>query len=258
MGYKIIDVEQNTEAWFRERLGRISGSRFGKILQLSPPRKDEIIKAIKAQGNEVDPKLTIPKLLPLLSEEGRYNLFKQGDKKIEFWRTIAERLFTTPDEDDENFGEDSRMRGHRLEPAALARFEKETGLKPEAVGIVQSEEHKDMIVSPDAVIFADKKKTLIKEAVEAKNFENAHHAEAVITKKLPSDLWPQVVQYFIVIDTLEKLHVVFHSDNTPYEKLQYFELEIKREDIQWRIDEYKQYELDTLRLMDEIVNEYAF
>lgn len=259
MAYRIIDVDQNSEQWFKERRGRITGSRFGKVLQLQAPLKADLLKAIKAQGNEVDDKMTIPKLLPLLSEESRYNLFKQADKKREFWQVVAEKLFNIPEEDDEFFGEDSRERGHRMEPMAIARFEKETGLRTRPVGIIVNSEHDGIAISPDAIVAEEITTDMdIVEAVEAKNFENAHHAEAVITKKLPNELWPQVIQYFIAIDTLQKLHVVFHNDNTPYEKLQYFCLTIERKDIEDKIATYKQFELDTLHYIDEIVSEYAF
>ena len=259
MSYKIINVEQNSMQWFKERLGRITGSRFPKVLELKAPLKEDIVRAIAAQGNEFDPKATIPKLLPLLSEESRFELFKQGDKKREFWKVVAERLFNVPEEDDENYGEDARDRGHRLEPEAIARFEKETGKKTSKVGLIVSEDNEGMAISPDAIVAEEITEGMeILEAVEAKNFENAHHAEAVITKKIPKELWPQMIQYFIVIDTLERLHVVFHNDNTPYEKLQYLCITIERKDVESKIEQYKQFELDTLRYIDEIVSEYAF
>lgn len=251
MLYKILDLDQNSEQWYVEHLGKITSSRLSKLVNDKLALKEDILRAIKAQGNELTGKETIQKLLPMLSEESRYELFKAGEKKKEFWRLVSERLFTIPEE-----YEDPRDGGHRKEPDAIARFEKETGIKTSKVGMIISTENENMGVSPDAVIFT--KKNIITEAVEAKSFENAHHAEAVITQKLPKDLWPQMIQYFIVIDTLEKLHVVFYSENTPYPRLQYFEITITRKEVEDQIANYRQQEVDILRYVDEIVSEYAF
>lgn len=266
MSYRIVNVEQNSEQWFKEREKKITGSRFGKIYNQTLPLKDKILEAIRAQGNEVDPKLTIPKLLPLLSEDSWYGLFKDGEQKREFWKLVAEWLFTVPDIGEEGFQEDPREGGHRKEPIAIARFEQETGLKTSNVGLVVNEQHEGIAISPDAVIFdkvmteingRDEEVDWITGAVETKNFENAHHAEAVVTNRIPKEIWPQILQYFIAIDTLNTLYVVFHSQNTPYVRLQYKCFEVKRKDIADKIQAYKDYELRALRYVDEIVSEYV-
>lgn len=258
MAYRIINVDQNSEEWFKEREKRITGSRFGKIYSQTLPKKEDIVKMIHAQGNEFDPKSTIPKLLPLVSEDSWYTMFKEGEQKREFWKLVAEWLFTVPDEGEDGYGEDAREGGHRKEPLAIARFEKETGKKVQTVGIIVNTENEGIAISPDGIV-ADKitDDMEIIEAVEAKNFENAHHAEAVISGRIPKEIWPQIFQYFIAIDTLQTLNVVFHSENTPYPRLQYRCFEVHRKDIEDRIESYKQYELRALRYVEEIVEEYA-
>lgn len=251
---KIVNVQQNTREWFLAKRGKISGSSLGKVYQEKGFLKGDLIEKLTEHGIEFNPKDTIPKLMEHVTPEIRFELFREIEQKRAFWQILSERLFPPKTEQEEE--EDARNRGHRLEQAACDEFEKETGKTVRRdVGMIVSDENDNMSVSPDGTIWDDK---TIVEAVEAKNFEDAHHVEAVVTQKVPKELWPQVIQYFIVIDTLKELHLIFHTDRAVHPRLKYFRITIKREDIQYEIEKYKTYELNALRLMDEIVEEYAF
>lgn len=257
---KIINVQQNTPEWLLKKRGKIGGSSLGKIFQEKGFLKNDLVLLFDKHNIEYAKNSkgacgeTINQLLERITPEIEYELFVQMDKKRGFYKVMAEKLFRPKTEEEEN--EDARDRGHRLEDQACERFTKETGIKvSREVGMIESDENKDMIVSPDGVVF---NKKIITEAVETKNFEDAHHVEAIDTGRVPSDIWPQVIQYFIVIETLEKLHLVFHSDRTIHQSLQYFCITIERKNIEEEIERYKRFELNALRYMQEFVEKHAF
>lgn len=254
----IIDVKQNTPQWFKAREGKFTSSKAGDVLGDKNFLKPDLIAALVASGVEFNEKDTIPKLIPLLTPEAKYQLFRNGPKKIGFYKLAAERLFDPLDE------EDARGRGQRLEPKAIERYAKETGkIVKIGVGLCVNDDNPNICVSPDALIYTParvngKDVKVCTEAVEAKNFEDGHHLEACWTNKVPQKLMPQVIQYFLTIDELQIVHVVFHTDRTQHKKLQYHVVDVKREDVQYLIDYQREFEENALRLIDEIVSEYAF
>lgn len=168
-------------------------------------------------------------------------IVKRGTgKKIGFYELIAERLATEPEGD-----ETPLDRGVRLESEALERFEKETGKKVDNELVIWTREDNESIaVSPDAVIG----KT---EAVEVKCLSSARHIQAFLTKEIPDDYKEQAIQYFIVNEDLKKLNFCFYDPRILTKD--FFIIEIKRKDIQEKIDEYLEYQRNVLKEVDEIV-----
>lgn len=165
--------------------------------------------------------------------------YKQG-----FYELIAERLAVPADD------ENPMDRGTRLEEEAIARFVKETGKKVDTSLVIWvREDNESIAVSPDGIIG----KT---EAVEAKCLSSATHIKAWLTKQVPDDYEMQKIQYFIVNDSLKKLHFVFYDPRIPCKD--YFVLEISREDVQAEVDEYLAYETGILTEVDRVVNELTF
>lgn len=175
---------------------------------------------------------------------------KRGNgHKIGFYQLIADRVFDqAPSE------EDDRERGHSLEEEAAERFELETGKPLRRVGILVSDIDPNIAVSPDRIVDANP----ITEHVEIKCLGDARHVEAVLTNAVPQDYYPQVIQNFIVNENLETLYLVFYSDRTQIKKFQYHVVEVKRGDVEKDVEFYRDYQLNTLAEVNQILEEYVF
>ena len=172
---------------------------------------------------------------------------KRGGRKLGFYDIIAGRLGLDPD--DEN-----RMdRGLRLEDEATEKFEEETGLKTEKVGICVSEIDDAIINSPDRLIKVGGK---YKEALEIKCISPARHLQAVIEQKIPAEFESQLIQYFIVNDDLEKLHFVFFDPRVT--AIPYYRIEVTRDEVKDKIEFFRQYQIDTLKEINELIEKLAF
>lgn len=165
-------------------------------------------------------------------------------KKIGFWELVSEGLGVAPED------ESAMDRGSRLEAEALERFAKETGKKLDTSLVIWSREDDESIaISPDAFIGK-------KEAVETKCLSSARHIEAYFTQKVPSDYEFQILQYFIVNDSLKTVYLVFYDPRILVKD--YFILTINRADKKEEIKEYLQYQKDTMKEVREYINQLTF
>lgn len=146
-----------------------------------------------------------------------------------FYELLAERLVV------DDFQDISPMeRGVELEDQALEKFESETGKLVKKIGFVSRDDNQFIASSPDGLIENNGKFT---EAVEVKCPSTAVYLEAWLKNEIPKDYFPQVVQYFIVNDDLEKLYFVLY-DNRVYMHPIHI-IEVTREEIVEQINEYK-------------------
>lgn len=177
---------------------------------------------------------------------------KRGtEEKIGFYELIADRLSTGNDIED---GESPLERGQRLEPEALEVFQEETKLEVERdVGLCMHDTHPNIAVSPDGLIIKNRK---FKEAVEVKCLSSARHIEAFITKEIPDEYLPQVYQYFIVNEDLEKLYFVFYDPRIMVKPIHW--IEVNREDIKDQIKFYFDYQVQVLEKVDDWVTKLSF
>ena len=167
-------------------------------------------------------------------------IVKRGTgKKKGYYELIAERIAVEPTD------ENPMERGNRLEAEAIARFTKETGKEVDTSLIMWTRDDDESIaVSPDGIINET-------EAIEVKCLSSASHIEAFLTQEVPSEYQDQTVQYFCVNDTLQTLYMVFYDPRMSVKD--YFTLEVKRDEIQSKIDEYLEYQMTTLNEIEEIV-----
>lgn len=166
-------------------------------------------------------------------------------EKIGFYEVIAERLATTPED------ENAMDRGIRLEDEAIQKFMDETGKKVDTSLVIwEREDNPNIAISPDG--FMDRE-----EAIEVKCLSSARHIEAKITNNYPSEFHEQVLQYFIVNDDLQILNFVMYDPRMP-DNLKLVTFEIKREQVEEEIVELKEYQETKLKLIDEIVNKLTF
>lgn len=166
---------------------------------------------------------------------------KRGDgKKKGYYQLIADRLAIPQD------GENVMDRGHRLEVEAIEEFTKATGKEVETSLVMWMRDDNDNIaISPDGFI-GDK------EAAEVKCLNSASHIEALLTNSVPKEYEDQVIQYFVVNDKLEKLYFIFYDPRLII-KQKFFYLEITRESVQTKVEEYIKLEHDLLAEVAAIV-----
>lgn len=166
-------------------------------------------------------------------------------KKLGYYELIAERIAVTQEEE-----EAPMERGQRLEPEAIERFQKETGKKVNNDLIIwQREDNPSIAVSPDGFIG----KT---EAVEVKCLSSARHIEAWLTNQIPDEYEFQVLQYFIVNDSLKTLYVVFYDPRISCKE--YFVIKVDRSSVEEKVKEYLEYQMNVLEEVNKIVNELTF
>lgn len=172
-------------------------------------------------------------------------VFSKRDKKYlkGYYQLIADRVALPPS------GENAMDRGIRLEDEALARFAKETGKKVNTdLVLCVRDDNENIANSPDGLIG----KT---EAVEVKCLNSASHIEAYLTKKVPGEYQGQVLQYFIVNDSLKKLYFVFYDPRMPKD---FFYIEVKRKEVQKDVDVYLELERKLLDEVAQLESELTF
>lgn len=201
---------------------------------------------------------------------------------IDFWKFLAETMAEQPDR------ENPMERGHRLEPENILLTLQQLGYRQEDCitdcGIWESDEDPRLACSPDAYQAA-KNPTW---AIECKSLGSAYHLQAVIPwmihsqairqhalpEKLadmaaqvlpdtttnpnatgmdfiPDTYRAQVLQYFVVCDTLETLYFTLY-DPRVYGDARHQIIPINRKDIKTLITKHKREQLNTLHIIDTI------
>lgn len=173
-------------------------------------------------------------------------IVKRGTgKKKAYYELIAERLAVEPDTE-----ETAMDRGTRLEDEAIQKFIEATGKELDTSLVIWAREDNESIaISPDA--FSGNKI-----AVEAKCLSSASHIEAWLTQEIPAEYYDQALQYFVVNDELETLFFCFYDSRIPCKD--FFWIEMSRESVKEKVEEYLKYEQDTLAEINEIVNSLTF
>lgn len=214
----------------------------------------------------------------LLSETDAKN--KRLKVGIEFWKFLAETMAEQPT------NENPMERGHRLEPENILLTLQQLGYQQKDCvtdcGIWESDEDPRIACSPDAY----QASTNPTWAIECKSLGSAYHLQAVIPwmihsqlirqHTLPEDLAEtaaqvlpatvtnlnatgidfipnayraQVIQYFVVCDTLETLFFSLY-DPRVYGDARHQVIPVRRKDIQPLIAEHKRKQLNTLHIID--------
>lgn len=216
----------------------------------------------------------------LLSEtEAKNKRLKVG---IDFWKFLAETMAEQPD------GENPMERGHRLEPENINLTLQQLGYKQEDCvtdcGIWESDEDPRLACSPDAYQASENPTW----AIECKSLGSAYHLQAVIPwmvhsqrirqREIPGNLADaaaqvlpptatslkatnmdfipdayraQVLQYFVVCDTLETLYFSMY-DPRVYGTARHQVIPIRRTEIQPLIISHKRKQLNTLHIIDTL------
>lgn len=223
---------------------------------------------------------TAQKYDELLTEaEAKNKRLKVG---IDFWKFLAETMAEQPD------GENPMERGHRLEPENIQLTLQQLGYKREDCitdcGIWESDEDDRIACSPDAY----QNSATPTWAIECKSLGSAYHLQTVIPwmihsqrirqREIPRNLAnaaaqvlpptatslkatgidfipdtyrAQVLQYFVVCNTLETLYFSMY-DPRVYGPARHQIIPINRKDIQPLITSHKRKQLNTLHIIDTL------
>lgn len=201
---------------------------------------------------------------------------------IDFWKFLAETMAEQPD------NENPMERGHRLEPENIRLTLQQLGYKQEDCitdcGIWESDEDPRIACSPDAYENSDNPTW----AIECKSLGSAYHLQAAIPWMIHSQLIrahtlpetladtaaqvlpetatslqatgidfipdtyrAQILQYFVVCDTLETLYFSLY-DPRVYGDARHQIIPIHRKDIQPLINDHKRKQLNTLHIIDTL------
>lgn len=201
---------------------------------------------------------------------------------IDFWKFLAETMAEQPD------NENPMARGHRLEPENIQLTLQQLGYEQKDCitdcGIWESDEDDRLACSPDAYQASENPTW----AIECKSLGSAYHLQTVIPWMLhtqyilhhgipenladaaaqvlppaatslktagmdfiPETYQAQVLQYFVVCDTLETLYFSMY-DPRVYGDARHQIIPIHRKDIKTLIADHKRKQLNTLHIIDTI------
>lgn len=250
-----------------------------KIIKYRDKALDQAKKATSKDETEEHFRTAL-KYDELLTEaEAKNKRLKVG---IDFWKFLAETMAEQPD------GENPMERGHRLEPENIQLTLQQLGYKQEDCitdcGIWESDEDDRIACSPDAY----QNSATPTWAIECKSLGSAYHLQAVIPwmihsqrirqREIPGNLADaaaqvlpptatslkatnmdfipdayraQVLQYFVVCDTLETLYFSMY-DPRVYGNARHQVIPINRRSIQPLITSHKRKQLNTLHIIDTI------
>lgn len=201
---------------------------------------------------------------------------------IDFWKFLAETMAEQPD------NENPMARGHRLEPENITITLQQLGYQQKDCttdcGIWESDEDPRLACSPDAYQATENPTW----AIECKSLGSAYHLQAVIPWMIhsqyirqhtipdnladmaaqvlppattspkatgmdfiPDPYQAQVLQYFVVCDTLETLYFSMY-DPRVYGEARHQIIPVHRKDIKPLIANHKRKQLNTLHIIDTI------
>lgn len=227
---RIVRIEQNSEAWFDYRRGRIGGSKAGGIKPLSRGKNKGLIEGTAG-----------------------------------FWKLVAERLAIENSENERDRGHrlepEAMQRTNELFKLNLAWKTEEDKTKP---GIWISDHSEDMYISPDAAedtetptyaaeskaFTADKHLRIIFEDMLARKSEDYNPFGSI-----PSDNQDQVVDYFVINDNCNTLYWTLINDCVALPELEHYVIVVKREHVQAQIDALKDTQLQVLARLEEVIKQ---
>lgn len=201
---------------------------------------------------------------------------------IDFWKFLAETMAEQPD------NENPMARGYRLEPENIHLTLQQLGYEQKDCitdcGIWESDEDPRLACSPDAYQASENPTW----AIECKSLGSAYHLQAVIPwmihsqyirqhtlpdsladmaaqvlppettnpkatgmNFIPDTYQAQVLQYFVVCDTLETLYFSMY-DPRVYGDARHQIIPVRRKDIKTLIANHKRKQLNTLHIIDTI------
>lgn len=168
-------------------------------------------------------------------------------KKMGFYQLVADRIALPPDPD-----ESPMDRGHRLEQEGLEMLSTYTGVPfIHADNLVWfSDDNQNIAASPDGYT---EDLTI---ACEIKCPGSAKYLMYMDLDVIPHEYEFQVLQLFIVNERLEKLYFGIYDDRIAARPLHV--VEVTRKELGSRVEQYKEYQINLLKDVDNMVALLAF
>lgn len=167
------------------------------------------------------------------------------------YELVAEQLAPAK----ETEASEAMERGSELESDALALYEMEKGCTTETVGFVLHDEYDWLGVSPDALV---KEKKTYRGAVEIKCPDTKTHIKYLVEGKIPSEYRAQVLQYFLVCETLEWLDFVSYDPRISLPELQVAVVRVTREELAYELEVAMDKLLSFRAKWEELTSKYIF
>jgi hypothetical protein len=231
----------NQESWKEYRGGKITGSILDDVFSVKEITVADIKSQLDEQGIEYKKSAKREELLALLPEAPQAKLVK----KLAFYELLAHKVSVPEDGE-----EDPMERGTRLEEEALARYAEQQGIELTNDLIVwESNENDSLAYSPDGVVSDE-------EVVETKCLSSAMHLYIYYEQDIPAKYRKQNLQAFIVNENLQKLHFVCYDPRIA--ALPLHSITITRDEVADEIALYKQYEVQLIDELKELVTDLTF
>lgn len=233
---KILKVEQNSEAWYEYRRGKIGGSKSSGVKPLS---------------------------------RGKYK--GRVDGTAGFWKLLAERVSIAKDgETDMERGHRLEVMGlSKTNSKFKLNLIWKTEEEPTKPGLWVSDQSDDMYISPDAA--EDGAKPTY--AAEVKAFDTHKHLQIMYEdmqarkvegynpiNSLPSDNVDQAIDYFVINKHCKRLYWTLINDMVALENLEHYVIVIDREHVSEQIKVLEEVQINVLAEVSKLlkgINEWG-
>lgn len=226
---KIIRVEQNSEAWYDYRRGKIGGSKSQGVKPLS---------------------------------RGKYKGLVQGS--VGFWKLLAERVSIAKDGESE-MERGHRLESLGLQKTndkfklnLVWKTEEDTTLP----GLWVSDTSDDMYISPDAAEAGNNPRY----AAEVKAFDTHKHLQVMYEdmqarksdgynpiNSLPTDNVDQAVDYFVINKKCQRVYWTMINDMVALENLEHYVIIIERDHVADRVKELEEVQITVLKELEDLL-----
>lgn len=152
-----------------------------------------------------------------------------GSKKVQdtlIYELIAEQLTGQPEE---LYMNNAMMWGKEYEDEAVVTYERLTGARTDKVGFCISDKHAYLGLSPDRLVKG--KKGEYTKGIEVKAPTTKTFIKYMLDGGVPEEYHWQVVNYFLVCETLKELDFIVYDPRIIDEKKRLLVTTVKRKDI---------------------------
>ena len=290
-----VSQATETDAWLEARRCRITGTKSGALalehyaqtdvqhIRDMADRKLEAAKKAKTEEKKTEYEAAAS------TYEDKANLAELENQRYkvpqDFWQYLAELLAEQAD------GENPMERGHRLENENASILLQKLNIPDDQAnydtGLWVDDTEPRLACSPDVTELSLEPTW----AIECKSLGTANHLKAVIPflahEKLydgedhvvlpkialqilpevardanalgfdfiPENYQPQVLQYFVVNESLKTLYFTLYDPRVYDSKLSHVYITVHRDDIEDRIKAHREAELTTLKLVDGLTEQ---
>lgn len=227
----LTNIIQKSDEWQAWRGGIISSTDAKTLVGTKELLVSELKEELERQGyEEADyKKLKKEQLQELILEKNptfEFIKFITKENDTPYYKLLAFELSdgTAPSD------EIAIDRGNRLEPQIRDWFNKEYNRNFVEVGGCTRDDNEKIGMSPDGIEYDFEKHELISnDGLEIKGLTGWKHVKAWLENEVPEEHIPQIIQYFITNDDMEKVYFVMGCPEITVKP--YLVFELHREDF---------------------------